>query len=176
MTRRNFTVGSLIGVVTAPLLAMIGCGTQTVIQILQLCVDAATAAIPTVAQAAGVSPATVALLLGYLQQVSQAVSGAATILNGTLPPAQKAAQIVVLFAGIVVPNLTGLPANIVSAIQLVAKYVAQLLASLPVPAGPGLVAPEVQMKVAITVEDQTHLAAIKAKAEVNLAAIAQIKR
>src|ERR1017187_8363847 len=129
MTRRKFSLGSIIALAVAPLVTLTSCGAATVIQILQEVVDAAAVAIPVGAGFLGVPATIITMLLNYLQQVSTAVSGAATILASGGTAAEEALQILQLFAGIVVPDLTGLPAALVSAIQLVAKYVAQFLAN-----------------------------------------------
>lgn len=127
MTRRSFSALPFL----APLLALVSCGTATVISALQLAVDAVTIAVPLIAAVTGVPAATVNLLLSYLGQVSQAISGAAKILAEPGTPAQQAAAIVALFASIAAPDLRGLPGAIVSAIQLVAKRVGEFLGHFP---------------------------------------------
>jgi len=166
MTRRKFSLGAI----TAPLLALVGCGATTVIAILQLAVDAAEAAIPIVANYLNISSATGAILLTYLQQVSTAVNGAATILANGGTVASQAAQLLALFANIAAPDLTGLPATIVAAIQLVAKYVAQFLAQIPQPATAAAKKPY-----ALKPADRAKLLGIEAKAMSNIAAIAKLR-
>ena len=175
MTRRKFSLGSLIALAVAPLLTLTSCGVTSVIEILQLAVDAAAAAIPLVAGALGLSPATIALLENYLQQVSTAISGAATILASGVTAAAEALQILQLFTGIVIPDLTGLPAAIVSAIQLVAKYVAQFLANFST-AKMAQLGAKAQQPVKISSTDHAKLVGIGGKAQANLAAIVKAKQ
>ena len=172
MTRRSF---ALFAAAIAPLLTMIGCGTNQIIQALQLAVDAASVAIPIVAAATGVPAATVTLLMAYLQAVSTAIDGAVPILDGTGTPSQKAAAILALFASIKVPNLTGLPAAIVSAIQLVAQRVAEFLAHFAAPKL-GAMGAKANQPAPVSTADHSKLQAIAAKAQANLAAIKAVKK
>jgi phage-related protein len=172
ISRRKF---SLLAFLTTPLLFLVSCGTSAVIQALQLAVDAASIAIPLVASVTGVPPQTVALLLTYLEQVSRAIDGAATILASAGTPAQHAVAILALFAGIAIPDLTGIPAAIVSAVKLVAERVAAFLANFN-QSKLNAMGVQAQQPQTVSSGDRAKLAGIGAKAQANLAAIAKAKK
>src|ERR1700674_5671771 len=69
------------------------CQTSTVISTLENVVSAAEIAIPVIGAATGLSAATSAKIVSYLQEVNIFVSQASTILAGTGTSAQKAAEI-----------------------------------------------------------------------------------
>ena len=127
MTRRTFLEAAGVA---APSLALVGCSTSP-LEYLQLAVGAAEIVLPLVAPSAGIDPATVAAVDNYLNAASEAITQASDILAGTGTDAQKATQILAAFAGIAAPIVPPQYAALASAVQLVAQYIAQFLASLP---------------------------------------------
>jgi len=115
------------------ILALAGCGASP-IQILELAVTSVELALPIIEQTAGVDPATIAAVQNYLGAVSQGITKASDILAGPGTDAEKAAQIVAVFAGIAVPVVPAQYQAIVTAVQQVAQNIAQFIGSLPSPA------------------------------------------
>jgi hypothetical protein len=112
-------------------LALVGCGTSTVISNLQLAIDAVTAGLPIIANLTGVPPATVAQVTQYLNDVNTALGDASLILSATATDAQKAAKIAADFAAIVKPDVPAQYQAILGLVATIAQDVAQFLASLP---------------------------------------------
>ena len=111
-----------------------GCQTSTVISTLENVVSAAEIAIPVIGAATGLSAATSAKIVSYLQEVNIATAQAATILAGTGTSAQKAAEIAKAFAAIAagcncVPP--GTPQEVVAVVNAVAQAVLQFLSNFP---------------------------------------------
>jgi hypothetical protein len=113
------------------LACLIGCGQTTIIQNLQITLDAITAAFPIIAGLTTLPPATVTDVENYLDATNSALAQATTILAGPGTDAQKAAQITAAFAAIAQPVVPAQYASIVTLIGTVAKDVATFLASLP---------------------------------------------
>src|ERR1035438_6342824 len=110
---------------------LIGCGQTTVIQNLQITLDAITAAFPIIAGLTTIPPATVTDVESYLDATNTALAQASTILAGPGTDAQKAAQIAAAFAAIAQPVVPSQYTSIVTLIGTVSKDVATFLASLP---------------------------------------------
>lgn len=136
MTRRTFNTLAPAGIAAA---AFTQTGCQSALDWLELAVGALEAALPLVAPAAGVDPATIASVNTYLAATSQAIGEASSILAGSGTDAQKATAIVAAFAGIAAPVVPAQYSALVAAVVLVAKYVAQFLAKLPAPTTPASV-------------------------------------
>ncbi len=149
-----------------------GCQTSTVISTLENVVSAAEIAIPVIGAATGLSPATSALIVSYLQEVNIATAQAATILAGTGTSAQKAAEIAKAFASIAagcncVPP--GTPQEVVAVVNAVAQAVLQFLTNFPpTPAPPPAV------KVSAT--DRIALANIRTRSEKNMGNLKGVKK
>jgi hypothetical protein len=112
------------------ILSLISAGcTASAIDILNLAVGALEIALPLVAPAAGIDPTTASAVESYLAATSAAISQASDILAGPGTDAQKAAAIAQAFAGIAKPLVPAKYTALVNAVQEVAKYVAQFLAS-----------------------------------------------
>jgi hypothetical protein len=115
------------------IVCLMGCGQTTIIQNLQLTLDAITTAFPIIAGLTTMPPATVTDVGNYLDATNTALGQASTILAGTGTDAQKAAQITAAFASIAAPVVPAQYASIVTLIGTVAKDVSTFLASLPAP-------------------------------------------
>jgi hypothetical protein len=112
-------------------LCLVGCGESTVIQNLQMSLDAIATAFPIIAALTGV-PANVTVdVEAYLDATNTALGQASTILAGPGTDAQKTAQIVAAFAAVAKPVVPVQYASLVTLIGVVAADVAQFLASLP---------------------------------------------
>jgi hypothetical protein len=120
-----------IALVAFLIVCLMGCGQTTVIQNLQITLDAITAAFPIIAGLTTIPPATVTDVETYLDATNTALAQASTILAGPGTDAQKAAQIAAAFAAIAQPVVPAQYASIVTLIGTVAKDVATFLASLP---------------------------------------------
>jgi hypothetical protein len=149
-----------------------GCQTSTIISTLENVVSAAEIAIPVIGAATGLSSATSALIVSYLQEVNIATAQAATILAGTGTSAQKAAQIAQAFAAIAagcncVPP--GTPQEVVAVVNAVAQAVLQFLTNFPsTPATPPVVK--------VTAANRTALALIRTRSEKNAANLKGVKK
>ena len=113
------------------IVCLMGCGQTTVIQNLQISLDAITAAFPIIAGLTTIPSATVTDIEHYLDATNTALAQASTILAGPGTDAQKAAQITAAFAAIAQPVVPAQYANIVTLIGTIAKDVNTFLASLP---------------------------------------------
>jgi hypothetical protein len=113
------------------ILALSNCGASTVINNLQLALDAVTAALPVIASITGVPPATVAQVTKYLDDVNTALGQASMILSATATDAEKAAKITQIFTAIVKPDVPAQYQPIVGLVGTIAQDVAQFLSSLP---------------------------------------------
>jgi hypothetical protein len=171
---RSFTKVARIAFLILVLLTS-ACQQSTIIATLEGVVSAAEIAIPVIGAATGLNPATSAAIVSYLQQVNIATAQAATILAGTGSSAQKAAQIVQLFAGIAagcncIPP--GTPQQVVAVVNLVVQAVVNFLANFH-PVGVASTAP---VKIKITAGDRTKLASIRTRSEKNLANLKGVKK
>ncbi len=150
----------------------VGCQTSTVISTLEGVVSAAEIAIPVIGAATGLSPATSAKIVTYLQEVNIATAQASTILAGTGTSAQKAAQIAKAFASIAagcncVP--AGTPQEVVAVVNAVAQAVLNFLTNFPpTPAPP----PAVKVSAA----NRIALANIRTRSEKNMANLKGVKQ
>jgi hypothetical protein len=156
-------------------LLTVGCQTSTVISTLEGVVSAAEIAIPVIGAATGLNPATATQIVAYLQQVNIATAQAATILAGTGTSAQKAAQIVQLFAGIAagcncIPP--GTPQQVVAVVNAVVQAVLNFLTNFHT-AG---VASATPVKIKISASDRTKLTSIRVRAEQNAANLKGVKK
>jgi hypothetical protein len=149
-----------------------GCQTSTIVSTLEGVVTAAEIAIPVIGAATGLNPATTTAIVSYLQQVNIATAEAATILAGAGTSAQKAAQIVKLFAGIAagcncIPP--GTPQEVVAVVNAVAQAVLNFLTNFPPTPAP---APAIK----VSASDRTALASIRTRAEQNAANLKGVKK
>jgi hypothetical protein len=154
-------------VIAIALLVLIGiflvaCSSGTVIMALEAAVSAAEVAIPVVAGAVGLPPATLSTIMSYLQAVSEATSQASTILaSTTTTSAQKSAAILQAFvtASKALNLPPGTSTEVVSVVNAVATAVANFLTNfanakpVPVTAKPA---------------DITKLATLKARPETSI--------
>ncbi len=168
---RSFTKITPIAFLILVLLTS-ACQTSTVISTLEAVVSAAEIAIPVIGAATGLNPATATAIVSYLQQVNIATAQAATVLAGTGSSAQKAAQIVKLFAGIAagcncIPP--GTPQEVVAVVNAVAQAVLQFLTNFPPTPAP---APAIK----VTASDRTALTSIRTRAEQNAAKLKGVKK
>jgi hypothetical protein len=113
------------------IVCLVGCGQTTVIQNLQITLDAITTAFPIIAGLTTMPPATVTDVENYLDATNTALGQASTILAGPGTDAQKAAQITAAFAAIAQPVVPPQYTSIVTLIGTIAKDVGTFLASLP---------------------------------------------
>jgi hypothetical protein len=148
------------------------CQTSTIISTLEGVVSAAEIAIPVIGAATGLNPATAAAIVSYLQLVNIATAQAATILAGTGTSAQKAAQIVKLFAGIAagcncIPP--GTPQEVVAVVNAVAQAVLNFLTNFP-----PTPAPPPALKV--SAPDRAKLTSIRVRAEQNMDKLKGVKK
>ncbi len=149
-----------------------GCQPSTVIATLEGVVSAAEIAIPVIGAATGMSPATLAKIITYLQEVNIATAEASTILAGTGTSAQKAAQIAKAFASIAagcncIP--AGTPQEVVAVVNAVAQAVLQFLTNFPAtPATPPVVK--------VSASDRGKLTSIRTRAEANAANLKGVKK
>ena len=120
-----------IAIALCLIVCLMGCGQATVIQNLQLTLDAITAAFPIIVGLTTMPPATVTDVENYLEVTNTALVQASTILSGPGTDAQKAAQIAAAFAAIAQPVVPSQYTSIVTLIGTVSKDVATFLASLP---------------------------------------------
>jgi hypothetical protein len=153
-------------------LLSVGCQTSTVISTLESVVSAAEIAIPVIGAATGLSSATSAKIVQYLQEVNIATAQASTILAGTGTSAQKAAEIAKAFAAIAqgcncVP--AGTPQEVVAVVNAVAQAVLQFLTNFPpTPAPPPVVK--------VTAANRMALANIRVRAEANAGKLKGVKK
>lgn len=123
------TITAIIGV--SALLFQMGCGSNQVVTSLQLVIAAAEAAMTTLEATGQIDPATATKITNYLTAVSTATSYAATELQSSDTPAQKATKIVQEFASVTAPVLPpGTAQTIISVVQAVTQAVANFLASI----------------------------------------------
>lgn len=157
------------------ILGMTSCKLSDVTSTLQNVVSVTTIAVPIIAVAANVPPATVDLVVGYLGAISEATSQASTILSADLTDAQKSVQITGAFAKIVAPKLPpGTPQNIVNAVGAVADAVSKFLTNLtPVS---GTLKAGAPTKSLVKNSDKAALTEIKTKAEANISKLKMIKK
>jgi hypothetical protein len=147
-------------------LALVGCGTSTVINNLQLAIDAVTAGLPIIANLTGVPPATVAQVTKYLDDVNTALGQASLILSATATDAVKAAKIAQIFATVVKPDVPAQYQAIVGLVATIAQDVAQFLSSVPSsPTG----------TTTFTTAQRTQLAKITRQTVANTPTIQQLK-
>ena len=152
-------------------LLTVGCQTSTVISTLEGVVSAAEIAIPVIGAATGLNPATATQIVAYLQQVNIATAQAATILAGPGSSAQKAASIVIAFAGVskgcnCLP--AGTPQEIITVVNAVAQAVLQFLTNFP----PTTPVPAVKVSSA----NRIALGNIRTRAESNAANLKGVKK
>ncbi len=158
MRRRNFLTLCGIG----PIVFSAGCSSSTVIGDLDLVVTGVEAVFPTIAGIAGLPPAVVSQVSMYLAAVSSASAQASDILAGSGTTAQKAAQIVALFANIAAPLLpAGTPQVIISAINSVVQAVVKFLANFQ---GSKVTASRAQTSAPVSDSDAAKLRTIKTRA------------
>jgi type IV pilus biogenesis protein CpaD/CtpE len=159
-----------------------GCQTSTIISTLENVVSAAEIAIPVIGAATGLSAATSAKIVTYLQEVNIATAQAATILAGTGTSAQKAAEIAKAFAALAngckcVP--AGTPQEVVSVVEAVAQAVLNFLANFPPPA-PGTIVGSSQKvsvpTIKISAADRITLANIQSRATKNAVNLKGVKK
>lgn len=160
----------MLSLVAAVMLTCVACSQNDVITSLQLSVDAASVALPLVAQSAGITPALEIQLENYLQATNTAISQASTILAGPGTPQEKSAAILAAFSADVIPVMpAGTPLAVVQAIQAVSQDVAKFLQTTATPATAkavfGGTAPKAVKIDAATIQ---KLNKIKAKAEASL--------
>jgi hypothetical protein len=150
------------------------CQTSTVIATLENVISAAEIAVPVIAAATHMSPATSAAIVSYLQEVNIATEQAATILAGSGTTAQKATQVVQAFAKIAagcncVP--AGTPQEVVAVIQAVAQAVQNFLTNFQTPAPLAGVGNQPGQKpgpsLKVTASDRTALTNIRMRAVQN---------
>ena len=145
------------------IISLAGCAVSAV-QTLELVVSAAEIALPLIAPSAGVDPATVTAVDGYLAAVSTAVSKASDILAGSGTNAQKAAEITIAFANIADPIVPAKYQGLANAVAQVAAAVEKFLLSQPA-AAPQSSAKYGSPRVAMPGADLAKLAQIKARAQ-----------
>ncbi|HZD06913.1 MAG TPA: hypothetical protein VE176_01630 [Candidatus Limnocylindrales bacterium] len=107
-----------------------GCSASTLISTLQTVVDAVGVALPVVLTLAGVPAPIAALLQQYLRSVNQAVQTALPILAKGMLTAADIDAIIAAFSAAVLPNLSGVPAQVGALLTAVAQAVAHLIESL----------------------------------------------
>jgi hypothetical protein len=112
----------LVAIVALLALILVGC-TASPIQELQLALDAITAALPVIGSLTGVPAPVVNAVLEYLQAANGALGQVPAILEGPGTDAQKAAQIVALFANVAAPVV---PAQYQALVNLVATVVEKI--------------------------------------------------
>jgi type III secretory pathway lipoprotein EscJ len=163
----------MLSLAAAVILTCTACSQNDVVTSLQLSVDAASVALPIVAQSAGITPALENQLEAYLQATNTAISQASTILAGTGTPQQKSAAIVAAFSTDAVPVMpAGTPLAVVQAIQAVSQDVAKFLQTTAAPAPAAAVfGGKTPKAVKIDAGTVAKLEKIKAKAEASLVAI-----
>ena len=88
-----------IAIALCLIVCLMGCGQATVIQNLQLTLDAVTAAFPIIVGLTTMSPSTATDVENYLDATNTALGQASTILAGTGTDAQKAALVAALPQG-----------------------------------------------------------------------------
>jgi hypothetical protein len=150
----------------------VGCQTSTIISTLENVVSAAEIAIPVIGAATGLSSATSALIVSYLQEVNIATAQAATILAGAGTSAQKAAEIAKAFAAIAagcncVPP--GTPQEVIAVVNAVAQAVLQFLTNFPATPAPPPV-------VKVSAPDRAKLTSIRTRAEANMGKLKGVKK
>lgn len=158
-------------------LVTVGCQTSTVISTLEGVVAAAEIAIPVIGAATGLSAATSAKIVTYLQEVNIATAQASTILAGAGTSAQKAAEIAKAFSAVAmgcqcVP--AGTPQEVVSVVNAVAQAVLQFLTNFPatVPGAASVKWPSLKLGAA----DRIALANIRSRSLQNEAKLKGVKK
>jgi hypothetical protein len=125
MKRRDFLAVSASALAAPLILSLQSCGGLNVtLDAITIAIDAVLPFIPQV------SDAEAALIEKYLMQLTTAVEGAATELASSDTALVKTEKIAALFAGIVVPDLKGVPATVTNLINAVLKAVNDFLAAL----------------------------------------------
>jgi hypothetical protein len=168
---RSFTKVAPVAFLILVLLTS-ACQQSTIISTLEGVVSAAEIAIPVIGAATGLNPATSTAIVSYLQLVNIATAQAATILAGPGTSAQKAAQIVKLFAGIAagcncIPP--GTPQEVVAVVNAVAQAVVNFLTNFPpTPAPPPVVK--------VSSGDRAKLTSIRTRAEANIGKLKGVKK
>ena len=166
---------NIVSIIPIPFLILalltVGCQTSTVISTLENVVSAAEIAIPVIGAATGLSAATSALIVSYLQEVNIATAQAATILAGTGTSAQKAAEIAKSFAAIAngcncVPP--GTPQEVIAVVNAVAQAVLNFRTNYPVATPPPVVK--------ITAANRMALANIRVRSEQNAAKLGGVRK
>ncbi len=159
-------------------LLLAGCQPSTVITTLEAVVASAEIALPVIAAAAGIPPATTAAIVQYLQLVDVAITRASVILASSASSADKAAQIGVAFAGIAagcncIPP--GTPQTVVAVVNAVAQAVSRFLATMGAVPGPQGIAPASVPEYKPSGTDRTALVKIRRRAEKNLTDLKGVK-
>jgi len=127
-TRRDFGRTLAISTVGLATLPLIGCGQTSVTTTLNLIVGLAEAVLPFVP---GVNGAEAALITGYLNSITDAVTFATTELASVDTPTEKYVKIAAEFAHAAVPVLpVGIAQTIVTDIANVANAVANFLKTI----------------------------------------------
>jgi hypothetical protein len=173
----------LVVFMLAVMIMTTSCGANQVITSLEVVVTAAEVALPIVAGQVGLSPTTLAAILGYLKNVNVAIAESSTILaSTTLTTLQKSEQVILLFTSLAkgcscLPK--GTPQVVVDVIDGVVRAIANFLANVKPPVlPPGTVvgaapksARSSAIKVKVSASDKTKLDNIKARAMVQVAKI-----
>ena len=160
---------TVTAVLLLAVLLMVGCTSSQVISTLESVVSAAEVAIPVIGAATNTPPATINLIVTYLQGVSTASGKASVILSGTGTTAEKSALIVQAFAQVAAGmNLpAGTPTEIVTVINAVAQAVVNFLAQFPAGSPPAI---------NITAPDYATLSNLKIRSDANVSKLKGMKK
>jgi len=111
-------------------LVMVACTQTQIITDIDVALTAASIALPIVASAVGLPPATVTAIINWIQVALKGLSATSDALVTGGPKAVVAAKITAALAGVVssMPDLQGLPASIASVVQALANDVQGILA------------------------------------------------
>ena len=111
-------------------LVMVACTQTQIITDIDVALTAASIALPIVASAVGLAPATVTAIINWIQAALKGLSATSDALVTGGPKAVVAAKITAALAGVVssMPDLQGLPASIASVAQALANDVQGILA------------------------------------------------
>jgi hypothetical protein len=121
---------ALISVVAVLLcLVLVACTQSQIINSIDVALTAASIALPIVASAVGLPPATVAEIVSWIQTALKGLSAVSDDLLTGGPAATVAAKITADLSGVVAsePDLTGMPVAIASVVQALASDVRDIL-------------------------------------------------